>query len=134
MRAELRASHGDGEQLTTESAELHRLSTPVSLNKKVGDDGDAELGDLMITSADLPEDSVFAAIDSELLERLVDTLPSKRSRRAIRLRFGLETGEPMPYSKVGEHFGVTAEAARRLVSRAIAELREYAKYTGDFDY
>ena len=39
LRAALRQASGDGETLDQANAELHRLTTPVSLDKTVGDDG-----------------------------------------------------------------------------------------------
>ncbi|HRE03297.1 MAG TPA: sigma-70 family RNA polymerase sigma factor, partial [Ilumatobacteraceae bacterium] len=45
LRAALRQASGDGETLDLNNAELHRLTTPVSLDKTIGDDGDATLGD-----------------------------------------------------------------------------------------
>uniref|UniRef100_A0A6J7P6E0 Unannotated protein n=1 Tax=freshwater metagenome TaxID=449393 RepID=A0A6J7P6E0_9ZZZZ len=41
-------------------------------------------------------------------------------------RFGLLDGERKSFREVGEHLGVTAEAARRLVSRAVASLKDDA--------
>ena len=46
LRAALRQASGDGEELDAENARLHRLSTPVSLDRPVGDDGDTTLVDL----------------------------------------------------------------------------------------
>ena len=42
-------------------------------------------------------------------------------------RFGLLDGERKSFREVGESLGVTAEAARRLVSRAVAGLRDDAE-------
>src|SRR5215211_7402888 len=39
LRAALRQASGDGETLDQQNAELHRLTTPVSLDKTVGDEG-----------------------------------------------------------------------------------------------
>ena len=40
LRAALRQTRREGEELDAENARLHRLSTPVSLDRTVGDDGD----------------------------------------------------------------------------------------------
>ena len=125
LRAALRQASGDGETLDLGNAELHRLTTPVSLDKTIGDDGDATLGDLMANGDGTPEDAVMALVDSELLDELLGTL-DKRARYAIEARFGLLDGERKSFREVGENLGVTAEAARRLVSRAVAGLREDA--------
>src|SRR3954452_7224519 len=47
LRSTLRQVGGDADQLDAASAELHRLTSNVSLDKTVGDDGDASLGDLI---------------------------------------------------------------------------------------
>jgi RNA polymerase primary sigma factor len=125
LRAALRQASGDGETLDIGNAELHRLTTPVSLDKTIGDDGDATLGDLMANGDGTPEDAVMAMVDSDLLDELLGTL-DKRARYAIEARFGLLDGERKSFREVGENLGVTAEAARRLVSRAVAGLREDA--------
>jgi len=125
LRAALRQTSGDGETLDPLSAELHRLTTPVSLDKTIGDDGDATLGDLMDNGQGTPEDAVMAMVDTELLDELLGTLDS-RARYAVEARFGLLDGERKSFREVGEHLGVTAEAARRLVSRAVATLKDDA--------
>ena len=71
LRAALRQASGDGETLDQTNAELHRLTTPVSLDKTVGDDGDATLGDLMANGDGTPEDHVMTMVDSELLDELL---------------------------------------------------------------
>ena len=126
LRAALRQASGDGETLDQANAELHRLTTPVSLDKTVGDDGDATLGDLMANGDPTPEDAVMVGVESDLLNDLLHTL-EPRARYAVEARFGLLDGERKSFRKVGESLGVTAEAARRLVSRAVAGLRDDAE-------
>ncbi len=125
LRAALRQASGDGETLDQANAELHRLTTPVSLDKTVGDDGDATLGDLMANGDPTPEDAVMVGVESDLLNELLGTL-EPRARYAVEARFGLLDGERKSFREVGESLGVTAEAARRLVSRAVAGLRDDA--------
>jgi RNA polymerase primary sigma factor len=126
LRAALRQASGDGATLDQANAALHRLTTPVSLDKTVGDDGDATLGDLMANGDGTPEDAVMSMVDSELLDELLGTLDG-RARYAVEARFGLLDGERKSFREVGESLGVTAEAARRLVSRAVTGLRYPAK-------
>ena len=59
---------------------------------------------------------------------LLNTL-DERARYAVEARFGMHDGERKSFRQVGEELGVTAEAARRLVSRAVDSLRDDA---GDF--
>ena len=127
LRAALRQNSGDSEALDAVNAELHRLSTPVSLDKTVGDDGDATLGDLVPHSDATPEEAVMAAVDSQLLDDLLSTL-DERARFAVEARFGLYDGEKKSFREIGLQLGVTAEAARRLVNRSLEGLRGDAEH------
>jgi RNA polymerase primary sigma factor len=68
----------------------------------------------------------MAMVDTELLDELLGTLDD-RARYAVEARFGLLDGERKSFREVGEDLGVTAEAARRLVSRAVEGLRDDAE-------
>ena len=127
LRAALRQNSGDSEALDATNAELHRLSTPVSLDKTVGDDGDATLGDLVPHGDPTPEESVMAAVDSQLLDELLSML-DERARFAVEARFGLFDGEKKSFREIGLQLGVTAEAARRLVNRSLEGLRGDAEH------
>ena len=73
-----------------------------------------------------PVDDPTASPYLRLLDELLDTL-EPRARFAVEARFGLADGERKSFREVGEQLGVTAEAARRLVSRAVAGLRDDAE-------
>ena len=125
LRAALRQASGSGEELDAENARLHRLATPVSLDRQVRDDGDTTLVDLLPNDGGTPEDAVIAGVESQLLDDLLGTL-DQRARYAVEARFGLLDGNKRSFREVGEDLGVTAEAARRLVQRAVAGLRDDA--------
>ncbi len=125
LRSALRQAGGEAETLDALNAELHLLTSTTSLDKTIGDDGDATLGDLMADERATPEDEVMAGVDSSLLEELLGTLDD-RARYAVEARFGFVDGERKSFREVGEDLGVTAEAARRLVNRALANLRDDA--------
>ncbi len=125
LRSTLRQVGGDAGLLDAASAELHRLTSNVSLDKTVGDDGDASLGDLIANTDASPEDIVLAGVDRELLHELLGTL-DPRARYAIESRFGMIDGDKHSFREIGEHLGVTSEAARRLMNRALESLRSDA--------
>ncbi len=125
LRSALRQAGGEIEALDSGNAELHLLTSTASLDKTVGDDGDATLGDLMADDQASPEDELMSGVDVELLDNLLGTLDS-RARYAIEARFGFLDGERQSFRQVGQQLGITAEAARRLVNRAIAALRDDA--------
>ena len=128
LRAALRAVAGDGDELDDEHAMLHRLATPTSLDRTVGDDDSNELVDLPADSKPGPEAQVMARVDDDLLDTVLGTLDD-RARHAVEARFGLLDGRRRSYREVGEDLGVTAEAARRLVKRSVLAVRENAMST-----
>jgi RNA polymerase primary sigma factor len=130
LRAALRSVAGDGDELDDENALLHRLATPTSLDRQVGDDDSNELVDLLADSNPGPELEVMNRFDDEALHGMLDVLDG-RARHAVEQRFGLGDGRRRSYREVGEELGVTAEAARRLVKRAVGTVRERALATTD---
>jgi RNA polymerase primary sigma factor len=130
LRAALRQVSGDGDQLDSENAWLHRLTTPTSLDRTIGEDDSNELVDILPDSLPGPEEIVLEQIDHEMIASLLSVLDS-RARLAVEQRFGLHDGRRRSYREVGDELGVTAEAARRLVKRAMASVRESAPDTID---
>ncbi len=130
LRAALRQSSGDTSELDRANAELHRLSTPTSLDRSIGDGDSGELLDILAASVPTPEDALMDQEHSIWLEGLLDIL-DPRARSAVEQRFGLSDGQRRSYRQVGEDLGVTAEAARRLVKRAVATVRVEALATVD---
>jgi RNA polymerase primary sigma factor len=122
LRAALRAVSGEGDELDDELANLHRLATPTSLDRTVGDDGEQELVDLLPDSLPGPEQVVVEQLQEEMVTNLLDGL-EPRARVAVEHRFGLADGQKHSFREVGEVLGVTAEAARRIVKRAVDELK-----------
>jgi RNA polymerase primary sigma factor len=125
LRAALRQVSGDGDELDEEHARLHRLATPTSLDRSVGDDDGSELVDLLADAAPGPEDLAVAAEEDRMVTSLLDVLDG-RARFAVEQRFGLHDGRKRSYREVGEELGVTAEAARRMVKRAVNAVRTEA--------
>ncbi|HEX8802872.1 MAG TPA: sigma-70 family RNA polymerase sigma factor [Acidimicrobiales bacterium] len=123
LRAALRQASGDGEELDDENARLYRLTTPTSLDRPVGDDDGSELVDLLAADVPTPEQVMVDREEDQTLHDLLDVL-EPRARFAVEQRFGLTDGRKRSYREVGEELGVTAEAARRLVKRAVDAVRE----------
>jgi RNA polymerase primary sigma factor len=125
LRAALRQVSGDGDELDDEHARLHRLTTPTSLDRTIGDDDSNELIDLLPDSLPGPEQIVMDRVDEQMVTDLLSVLDT-RARYAVEQRFGLHDGRKRSYREVGEELGVTAEAARRLVKRAVTAVRDSA--------
>ncbi len=133
LRAALRQVSGDGDEFDDEHARLHRLTTPTSLDRTIGDDDSNELVDLLPDANPGPEVEVMARAEETMVTGLLDVL-DERARYAVEQRFGLNDGRKRSYREVGEELGVTAEAARRLVKRAVSAVRDQAgDVMADFD-
>jgi RNA polymerase primary sigma factor len=132
LRAALRQVSGDGDELDDDHARLHRLTTPTSLDRTIGDDDSNELIDLLADANPGPEQTVMAQFEDEMVADLLSVLDA-RAKYAVEQRFGLTDGRKRSYREVGEELGVTAEAARRLVKRAVTAVREQAPEVVDID-
>jgi len=123
LRAALRQVSGDGDELNEEHVRLHRLTTPTSLDRTIGDDVN-ELVDLL-PNAIPGSDQVIGEAEETLITSLLNVLDT-RARYAVEQRFGLVDCRKRTYREVGEDLGVTAEAARRLLKRAVTAVRNEA--------
>jgi RNA polymerase sigma factor (sigma-70 family) len=107
-------------------AELFRYdSDPMSLDVAVGEDGDTSLGDLVVNRA---AESPFEAVASAMLPAEVDRFLARLSdeeSQVLRLRYGLDRGEPRTQGEVGEALQLTAERVRRIERDAIGKLRRH---------
>ncbi|MGH9122211.1 MAG: sigma-70 family RNA polymerase sigma factor [Acidimicrobiales bacterium] len=124
------ASHMSAEQV----ADMLRYGAdPVSLETPVGDDGDTELGEIV---ADLdalsPFDQVANAMLREDIDRLLRTLDD-RERQILRLRYGLDRGDPRTLEEVGTAMHLTRERIRQIEIHALAKLRHPSVDTGAHD-
>jgi RNA polymerase sigma factor (sigma-70 family) len=95
----------------------------VSLDRPIGEDGDATMGDL-IADADStdPADSAQSSDAISQISAALDAL-DERERVILILRFGLNGEEPQTLEQIGEHFGLTRERIRQMQNRALAKLR-----------
>ncbi len=106
----------------------------VSLDLRVGGDGDAFLGDF-VEDRDAPalEDAVSESLMREQLREALDAL-GDREGRVLRLRYGLDDGHPQTLEEVGKVFGVTRERIRQIEAKAIRKLRQPARSAKLRDY
>src|SRR3954471_4382086 len=74
LRAALRQASGDSDELDDEHARLHRLTTPTSLDRPVGDDDGSELIDLIADVKPGPEDMLLTHEQDTLVTSLLDVL------------------------------------------------------------
>ena len=119
--AELAAEVEMPEDKVTEA--LRFAAEPLSLSEPLREDGDAELGDVVEDrSAESPFEVAATALLPEEIDRLLAPLDD-REREILKLRFGLDRGEPRTLEEVGEHFNLTRERIRQIEARAMSKLR-----------
>ena len=146
LRAALRQMHEDGDELDDLHARLHRLTTPTSLDRIIDgyddeglfrrrpdadseDDDRVELIALLPEVVPSPEVEIMAKSAEERVIGVLDVLDD-RARRMVQQHFGLFDGRKRSYRELGEEFGVTYEAIRQVVNRAINKIRYRATKFG----
>ncbi len=106
---------------------------PVSLSEPLREDGDAELADVVEDqSAESPFDLAAEVLLPSEIARLLAPL-DERERDILRLRYGLDRGEPRTLEEVGEYFHLTRERIRQIEARAMSKLRHPSADTGARD-
>ncbi len=95
----------------------------VSLDRPIGTDGDADLGDFVEDDDAL--DPFLSAAEGARREHLEQALQmlDPRERQVVELRYGLDGSSPRTLSDVGAMFGLTRERIRQIEGRALAKLR-----------
>ena len=112
---------------------LRHAAEPLSLSEPLREDGDAELGDVVEDrSAESPFEVAAVSLLPDEIGRLLSPL-DEREREILRLRFGLDRGEPRTLEEVGEHFNLTRERIRQIEARAMSKLRHPSSDTGARD-
>jgi RNA polymerase primary sigma factor len=102
---------------------LRTSRQPVHLERPVGDESDAELGDFIEDiEAPPPAESVANKMLTEEIGDILDQL-TPREARILRLRYGLQDGESRTLKEVGEMFGLSRERIRQLEKEALRKLR-----------
>jgi RNA polymerase sigma factor (sigma-70 family) len=112
---------------------LRFAAEPRSLSEPLREDGDAEIGDVVEDpSVDSPFEVAATALLPAALARLLAPL-DEREREILKLRFGLERGEPRTLAEVGQHFNLSSERIRQIEARAMSKLRHPSSDTGARD-
>jgi RNA polymerase sigma factor (sigma-70 family) len=94
-----------------------------SLSETLGEDSDTELAEVVADpGAASPFDEAAAALMGGEIEKLLASLTG-REQEILRLRFGLDRGEPRPLDEVGAHVNLTPERVRQIEARAMSKLR-----------
>jgi RNA polymerase primary sigma factor len=96
-----------------------------SLDRPVGDAGDAALGDLFPREDATPEEEVTISLERSALTRAVDDLPD-RERQVVKWRYGLNgDADPASLEEIGRRLGLTRERVRQIETVALRRLAEH---------
>lgn len=78
----------------------------------------------------LPEEEVFEAYEKEKVAKLLEGI-GKREATVLRMRFGLDAGEPMTLKQVGENLSISRERVRQIEREALKKLSYITKREAD---
>jgi RNA polymerase primary sigma factor len=102
-----------------ETREYNRTVT--SLEKPVGEAGDAQLGDLLPSDAPEPVEEVEIRLRKDAVHRALENL-SEQEQRVIQLRYGINGDDPTPLREAGRQLGLSPERVRRIEHKALERL------------
>jgi RNA polymerase nonessential primary-like sigma factor len=102
---------------------LQHARSPLSLDLRVGDNQDTELGELLEDDGISPEDFTVQKAMRQDIETVMADLNAQQ-QEVLTLRFGLADGQPMTLSKIGEHLNISRERVRQIEREALTKLRK----------
>jgi len=102
---------------------LEHSRDPVSLDMPVGSEEEAPLGDFIEDAEAMSaENAVIAELLHTDIRSVLATL-DEREHQVIRLRFGLDDGQPRTLDQIGKLFGLSRERVRQIEREVMAKLR-----------
>ncbi len=115
--------------------EIQNFDTgPASLDSKVGDDEDSDLGSFVKDDKiESPEQNINKVMMREELDKVMTNLTEKEKSILV-LRYGLGDGRERTLEEVGQIYGVTRERIRQIESKAIRKLQnpKYKRFLAGF--
>lgn len=99
------------------------VQEPLSLATPVGVDQDSHLGEFIEDKSLVsPSDAVIERSLKEKTASVLQTL-TPREEKVLRMRFGLENGEPHTLEEIGRVVGLTRERVRQIEAEVVRKLR-----------
>jgi RNA polymerase primary sigma factor len=92
-----------------------------SLDKPLGEDNEASIGDLVGAAQEGVEEEVHVSLTEATLHRALEDIP-EREREVLRLRYGLTHEEPKSLEEIGRRLGLTRERVRQIEAQALERL------------
>src|SRR3954454_3098415 len=106
------------------------MRTVVSLDRPIGGaDEETPFGALLPAEGDGPDEEAAGSLDPEAARRAVEQLPD-RQREVVRMRYGIDGGDPQRLSETGRALGISAERVRQIENDALRRLAEVRELQG----
>ena len=103
---------------------LDHSRDPVSLDMPVGSEEEAPLGDFIEDAeATDAESTVISGLLHDDMRRVIATLDD-REQNVIRMRYGLDDGQPRTLDQIGKRFGLSRERVRQIEREVMVKLRD----------
>jgi RNA polymerase nonessential primary-like sigma factor len=110
---------------------LERARVPLSLDLRVGDNQDTELGELLEDTGASPEEfALQSSLRADLDQLMADLTPQQR--QVLTLRFGLEDGQSLTLAKIGDQLNISRERVRQIEREALTKLRKRKAAIGEY--
>ena len=110
---------------------LERARVPLSLDLRVGDNQDTELGELLEDPGVSPEEFTTQTSLKLDLDALMADL-TQQQREVLILRFGLDDGKALTLAKIGDRLNISRERVRQIEREALTKLRKRKGDMGEY--
>ncbi len=110
---------------------IEKARQPLSLDIRVGDNNDTELGELLEDTGQSPEDyATHSSLQFDLEKLMADLTPQQRE--VLSLRYGLTDGQPLTLAKIGTRLNISRERVRQIEREALSKLRKRKAYIREY--
>lgn len=120
-----RTEIADAMELSMEEVDelLRMVREPVSLDRPVGEDGDASLKDFIADEGnEMPGERMLRTALTSRVQGALATL-TPREEKVLRMRFGIDGYVTHSLEQIGREFDLTRERIRQIELKALAKLR-----------
>jgi RNA polymerase primary sigma factor len=113
-----------GVSLNELNSSLEAAAGTLSLDHPIDEAGDLVLGDTL--EQDVIPSAEDVAITEHLKEQIASSLGtlSNMEERVLRLRFGLDSDDPMTLKEIGDRMNLSRERIRQIEAQALGKLRK----------